>query len=103
MYSSRRNEPTQAGPVEVLDPVHDPALAAHHAAPADEEHLERRLQVVLVHPDHVEVLGLREHHLLALDGLARGGELVAELRRPLVLLTAGGLLHLAFEPVQTGA
>ena len=51
-------------------------------------------------PDDVEVLGRREHHLLALERPARRQQLVAELRRLLVLLTLGGLRHLAVEPLE---
>ena len=77
--------------VQVLDPVHDPAATTEHASAANEEHLERGLQVVLGHADHVEVLGLGEDHLLGLHGAAGGGELIPELRRLLVLLALGRL------------
>jgi hypothetical protein len=85
--------------VELLDTVDHPALAPHHPAPPDEEDLERGLQVVLDHADDVEVLGLGEHHLLALHRPARGGQLVAQLGGVLVLLSIGRLPHLAIEPL----
>src|SRR5256885_12221973 len=74
-----RSEP--AG-VEVLHPVHHPALAAHDPAPADEEHLEGGLQVVLGDPHGVEVLLPGEHHLLVLHGLPEMEEHTSELQSP---------------------
>ena len=81
-------------PVEVLDAVDDPALATQHPSASDREHLEGGLQVVLGEADDVEALRLDEDHLLALERPARSLELVAEPRRLLVLLPAGGVGHL---------
>src|ERR687892_448865 len=53
-----------------------PPLAAPHAAPPHEEHLHRRLEVVLGDADDVEVLVALGHDLLALDGLAHAGQSV---------------------------
>ena len=88
--------------VQVLDPIHHPAAAAEHPSPPHEEHLERGLQIVLREADHVEVLGLGEHHLLRLHRPARGGELVAELGGLLVLLALGRLPHLGVQPRDDG-
>ena len=85
---------------ELLDAVDDPPLAPEHPAAPDEEHLERGLEIVLGHPDDVEVLGRREHHLLALERPAGRLQLVADLRRLLVLLTLRGLRHLALEALE---
>ena len=50
--------------IELLDLVCHPALAPHHTASPNEEHLERRPEVVLLERDDVEVLLAGEHHLL---------------------------------------
>ena len=90
----------QGGGVEGLDLVdHEPA-SAHHPAAADEEHLHRRLQVVLGEGGDVEVLGAGGDHLLALHGLADAGQLVAEPRRQLEVELLGGLAHLGLQPLQ---
>ena len=82
---------------ELLDAVDDPPLAAEHPAPSHHEHLKRGLEIVVGHADHVDALGAIEHHLLGFEGAPRGAELVAELRRLLVLLALGRLVHLAVE------
>src|SRR5205085_8960041 len=46
------------------------------------------------------VLLAGQDHLLGLDGLARRGELVAELPGLLVLLAPRGAMHLRLEPLQ---
>ena len=92
----------QAGRVDVLDLVHDPAAPAHHPAAADEEHLERRFQVVLLHPDDVEVVATAQHHLLALHGLPRRGQLVPELRGALELERLRRAAHLGVQAGQDG-
>ena len=69
-------------------------------APADEEHLHGRLQVVLGEGGDVEVLGGGGHHLLALHGLADAGQLVAEPGRQLEVELLGGLAHLGLQPLQ---
>ena len=92
--------PDQPGRVDVLDLVDDPAPAPHDPSPPDEEHLERGFEVVLLHPDHVEVILAGQHHLLALDGLAGRGELVAKLGRPLELQDLRRLAHLGVDPGQ---
>ena len=61
------------------------------------EHLDRGLEVVVGHADHVEVLVPLRHHLLPLDGLAHADETVAQARRPLELELVGGLPHLDLE------
>ena len=81
---------------EVLDLVDDEALAADHAALADEEHLDRGLEVVLGEADHVEVLAAVAHHLLLGDGLAHALEPVPDPGRLLELELAAGLGHLGF-------
>ena len=94
LFQERRH---QAGAIEVLDAVDDPPAATEHTAAPDEEHLERRLEVVLGERDHVEVLGRRQHHLLRLEGPACGEQLVAVPRRLLELLPLGGRAHLLLE------
>ena len=70
---------------EVLDLVDDEPLAADHPALADEEHLDRGLEVVLGQPDHVEVLAAVPHHLLLGDGLAHALEPIPDPGRLLEL------------------
>jgi hypothetical protein len=70
-----------------------------HAATSHHEHLERRLELVVGHADHVDVVGAVEHHLLGLESASGGVELVSQLRCLLVLLPARGLAHLAIEPL----
>ena len=90
----------QLGAAEFLHAIGDPALAPQHPAAPDDEHLERRLEVVLGQPDDVEVLGLGEHHLLGFHGPARGAQLVAQLGGLFVLLAPGRRVHLGFEPAE---
>ena len=72
-------------------------------APPDEEDLHRRLELVVGDPDDVELLGLLPHHLLALDGLADRGELVAQPGRALELELVGRLRHERLEPADAPA
>src|ERR687892_393818 len=89
--------------VEVLNPVHHPAPPPCDPSPADEEHLEGRLEVVLIEPDHVEVLPWRQHHLLGLDGLPRSGQTVPEPGGLLVLLGGRSRAHLGLQLPEDGA
>ena len=90
----------QRGGVEGLDLVDHEAAPPHHPAPADEEHLDRRLQVVLGEGGDVEVLRGRGHHLLAFHGLADAAQLVAQPGRQLEVELLGGLAHLGLQPLQ---
>ena len=64
------------------------------------EHLEGGLQVVLLQAHDVQVLSPRQDHLLGLDGLAGGGQLIAQLGGSLVFLGSGRLRHLRLDAVQ---
>ena len=89
----------QRGGVEGLDLV-DHEAAPPLPAPADEEHLDRRFQVVLGEGGDVEVLRGRGHHLLAFHGLADAAQLVAQPGRQLEVELLGGLAHLGLQPLQ---
>ena len=92
----------QTGPIEVLDPVDDPAAPTEHPAATDVEDLDRGLEVVLDERHHVEILGRREHHLLGLERSPCREELVAEARRLLELLALGSGAHLGLQPAEHG-
>ncbi len=78
----------------LADGVQQVHVAPDHLAVTDDEQGHRRLIVLARHPDHVE-LGPREGgHLLALHRALDRADLVAVLRRALVVLLLGGGGHL---------
>ena len=86
-----------AGP-SLLDPLDDPAALAADAAAADVEDLDGRLERVLGEGDDVGVGAVAQHDGLLLHGPLQRPDVVAQPRRPLVLLRVGGGAHLALEP-----
>ncbi len=92
----------ELGTTDVLHLVDHQTLAAHDPPLPDHEDLHRRLERVLDHADGVVVLLLGVHHLLPLDRLAHGDDLVAEAGRPLELQLVAGLVHLLVETVEDG-
>ena len=62
---------------ELLDLVEHEALAPDHPALAHEEHLHRRLEIVVGDADHVDVLVLVGDHLLLGDRLLHGDQAIA--------------------------
>jgi hypothetical protein len=88
----------QRGRGEGLDLVNGEPAAADDPAPADEEHLHDRLQVVLGEGGDVEVVRGGRDHLLLLHGGAQAAELVAEPRGQLVVEPGGGVAHLLLQP-----
>ena len=77
------------------DPFQHERLPADQLAAADEEDLHARLASarILGKGDDVLVFLLAAHHLLPLDELARGPDLVAQHRRALELQPLSRLLH----------
>ena len=72
-------------PIEFLSLVDDETATSHDPALSDEEHLHGRFEFIVVDPDDIGVLVLREHHLLLLDGLADGRQTIAEMSGELEL------------------
>ena len=82
---------------EVLDLVEHEPLASDDSPLADEEHLHRRLQLVVGDADDIEILAAVGDHLLALDRPADRCQPVAHPGRLLELQRVGGLPHLGLE------
>ena len=85
---------------EVHDLVQDEAQPAHDPPPPDEEDLRCGLEIVLVHPDDVDVLVLVAHHLLPLDRSSHGRQAIPQTCRLLELHLAGRCGHLGLETLQ---
>ncbi len=87
----------QLRPGQILGSINDEAALAHDASLAHEEHRHGGLQLIGGHAEDVEVLRLRTHHLLALDGLAHAHQVVAEAGRPLEVQSLGSGGHVGRE------
>ena len=83
---------------QLLDLVHHECPATHYAAAPHMEHTNRRLERVVLHAYHVEVLRAFGDHLLALKRHVQRRELVAPTRGALEVEGLGRLLHLRSQP-----
>ena len=77
----------------VVDLLHDPAALAADPAATHEEHLNRRLQVVLRVGEQVGVHGRAEHHGVTLKRLSQRGNIVTKNRGAFKVHLGGGFLH----------
>ena len=87
----------EVGGTEVLDLLEDEALPPDDPSVADVEDLHRGVELGLGDPHDVEVLVGGANDVLVLAGEAGRLELVAQARRPLVLLGRGGPAHAPLE------
>ncbi|CAM5696230.1 hypothetical protein SBADM41S_10954 [Streptomyces badius] len=93
----------EAGGVDRLDLVGDPAALAAHPAAAYVEDLEGRLQLVLGYGDQIGVGGVGQDDGALLHGPLEGLGVVAEAGGPLVLHLLGRLHHVLLQAADVGA
>ncbi len=83
----------EIGAAERHDLVEDESAATHDPPATNEEDLDRRLEIVVGQPDHVDVVSARADHLLFLDGPPHAVQPVAVTGGELELVSGSRVRH----------